>query len=399
MKKDNIIKNLNKPLLILSLIYAIGGAFLILNASSISSVLVYGTDTPYYFFERQLAIIGVSLVGSYFILKIPTSYYKALSLLATLGFIFLLLTAYGSSLIKSGVQEVTLSLFGGSLQPAEFLKVFIVMYMGSFYGAWANIKHRKWTFLIPLSICFVAFLIIALAGDYGSAAIMLALFALVFVAVPVNKEEKIIKGLKYTAICGLVLSILFLKFGYKILPESKLESGRLNRLVYVNPCDRYEENSGYQVCNGYIAINNGGIFGSGIGASVQKYLYLPASHTDFIFPIIVEELGVLFGILIILGYIYMTYLIFKIATSTYKLQNSLICYGIGIYFLLHIFVNLCGVLGIIPLTGVPLPFLSYGGSFCMTLIGAFAVVQRIYIENQIEKNNREIKNIVNNQKI
>ncbi len=399
MKKNDILKNLNKPLLIMSLIYAIGGAFLILNASSISSVLIYGTGTPYYFFERQLIIIGVSLLGAYVVLKIPTSYYKLLSLFATLGFIFLLLTAYGSSLIKSGVQEVTLSLFGGSLQPAEFLKVFIVMYMGSFYGTWANIKHRKWTFLIPLSICFVAFVIIALAGDYGSAAIMLALFALVFIVVPTNKEEKLIKVLKYTAVIGLILSILFLKFGYKILPENKLNSGRLNRLVYTNPCDRYEENSGYQVCNGYIAINNGGIFGSGIGESVQKYLYLPASHTDFIFPIIVEELGVLVGILIILGYVYMIYLIFKVATSTYKLQNSLICYGIGIYFLLHIFVNLCGVLGIIPLTGVPLPFLSYGGSFCMTLIGAFAVVQRIHIENKIEKNNREIKNIVNNQKI
>jgi cell division protein FtsW (lipid II flippase) len=69
------------------------------------------------------------------------------------------------------------------------------------------------------------------------------------------------------------------------------------------------------------------------------------------------------------------------------------------YFAVHIIVNILGVLGLIPLTGVPLPFLSYGGSFCMTLIGAFAVVQRIYIENQIEKNNREIKNIVNNQKI
>ena len=399
MKKNSELKNLNKPLLILTLIYAIGGAFLILDASSISSVLVYGTDTPYYFFERQLLIIGLSLALSYIIIKIPTGYYKALSLFATLTFFFLLITAYGSSLIRSGVQEVKLSLFGGSLQPAEFLKVFLVMYMGAFYGTWANIKHRKGSFMIPLVLCMIAVLIIALGGDFGSAAIMIALFALIFIAVPASKEEKVVNILKIIAVIGLLFSILFLKIGYKILPDKMLESGRFNRFVYKSPCDRYEENSGYQVCNGYIAINNGGIFGSGIGASVQKYLYLPASHTDFIFPIIVEELGLLFGVLIIGGYIYILYLIFKVATNTYKLQNSLICYGIGIYLLLHIFVNLCGVLGIIPLTGVPLPFLSYGGSFCMTLICSLAVVQRIHIENVREKNNREIKNIVNNQKI
>lgn len=399
MKKNSELKNLNKPLLILTLIYAIGGAFLILDASSISSVLVYGTDTPYYFFERQLLIIGLSLALSYIIIKIPTGYYKALSLLATLMFFFLLITAYGSSLIRSGVQEVKLSLFGGSLQPAEFLKVFLVMYMGAFYGTWANIKHRKGSFMIPLVLCMIAVLIIALGGDFGSAAIMIALFALIFIAVPASKEEKVVNILKIIAVIGLLFSTLFLKIGYKILPDKMLESGRFNRFVYKSPCDRYEENSGYQVCNGYIAINNGGIFGSGIGASVQKYLYLPASHTDFIFPIIVEELGLLFGVLIIGGYIYILYLIFKVATNTYKLQNSLICYGIGIYLLLHIFVNLCGVLGIIPLTGVPLPFLSYGGSFCMTLICSLAVVQRIHIENVREKNNREIKNIVNNQKI
>ncbi len=395
MKKTSIFKNLNKPILILTLIFAIGGALLILDASSISSTLTYGMDSPYYFFKRQLFFIGLSLIGSIFVLNISTKWYKKLSFIATAIFLILLLFAYGKNLFRSGVNEVTLSLLGGSLQPAEFLKVLLIVYMGAFYGTWANIKHKKWSFMIPLILCFAAFLIIALGGDFGSAAIMAALFALIFVAVPTDKDEKLIRYIKIAAIVGIVFSILFLKFGYKILPDKILESGRFNRFIYNNPCDRYEENSGYQVCNGYIAINNGGIFGSGVGASVQKYLYLPASHTDFIFPIVVEELGVISGVIIIIGYIVLTYYIFKVATHTYKLQNSLICYGIGIYFILHIFVNLCGVLGIIPLTGVPLPFLSYGGSFCITTIGAFAIVQRIHIENVYEKQQREIKRIAN----
>lgn len=391
MKKIRDLKYLNKTLLILTIIYAILGAFLILDASSISATHVYGESTPYYFFIRQLGFIIAGLIGGVVILFVDTKHYKLLSLLLTGTFIFLLLTAYGKSLIRSGVQEVTLSLLGGSLQPAEFLKVFLIIYLGAFYGSWANKEHKKWSFVIPLILAGISFSIILLAGDFGSAAIMAALFALIFIAVPIKKDEKLLKWLKIIALFGMILAIIFLKFGYKIIPESKLSSGRFNRFLYTNPCDRYEENSGYQVCNGYIAIDNGGLFGVGIGNSVQKYMYLPASHTDFIFPIIVEEFGVISGIVIIIGYMVITYFIFRIASNTYKLQNSLICYGIGIYFMLHIFVNLCGVLGIIPLTGVPLPFLSYGGSFCLVLLCSFGVVQRINIENMKERRERILK--------
>ena len=240
------------------------------------------------------------------------------------------------------------------------------------------------------------FLITLFGGDFGTAAIIAALTALIFIAVPSTKDEKVINALKITAIVFFAIAILVLKFGYLVIPEEKLKSNyRLNRLIYKNPCDRYEENSGYQVCNGFIAIDNGGLKGVGIGASVQKYLYLPASHTDFIFPIVVEELGALVGVAIIIGYMYIIFLIFRVASSSYNLQNSIICYGIGINIMLHIFVNLGGVLGIIPLTGVPLPFLSYGGSFCLTTICSLAVVQRIHIENREEKKQREINKRVN----
>ena len=257
-------------------------------------------------------------------------------------------------------------------------------------------------------MCLFSVILVVAGGDLGSAAIMLALFALIIVSTPLRKDiinsenksdvilKKAMTSLKYIAVIGLFGSVALLKFGYKIIPEDLLsQSQRLSRLIYTNPCDRYEEQTGYQVCNGYIAIDNGGLFGVGAGKSVQKYLYLPESHTDFIFPIIVEEFGVITGVIIILLYMFLTYLIFKVATNTYDLSKSIICYGIGIYFMLHIFVNLGGVLGIIPLTGVPLPFLSYGGSSCLAIIGAFTVIQRIYIENQIEKKNREINKIVN----
>ncbi len=380
------LKYMNKLILFLTLFFCVAGALLILDASSISSVLVYGFDTPYYYFGKQMLFIGIGLVMSFFVLLVDTKWYKLFGFLLSVVSIALLgITFIKEKIFTSGVSEVTLSLFGGRFQPGEFLKVFLIMYMGAFYGIWANKqKKNQWSFLIPLIPCAFSFLLIALGGDLGSAAIMLALYALVFVCVPT--KEKWFRRFKRIAIGGLILSVFALKFAYKIIPESTLESSyRLNRFIYTNPCDRYEENSGYQVCNGYIAIDNGGLFGVGPGKSVQKYMYLPASHTDFIFPIVVEELGAIVGVVIILAYMWLIALIFKVALKTKNLQNSIICYGIAIYFMLHIFINLGGVLGIIPLTGVPLPFLSYGGSFCITVLCSFAIVQRIHIENEIER--------------
>ena len=392
-----VFKNLNKSLFFWTMLYAIGGAFLILDASLISATLTYGYDNPYHFFIAQLAFIVVSLIGAYIIIKfIPTKIYGIASIFIGGILIVALVGTFGGNWIGNGVRAVTLQIGGFTLQPAEFLKIALIMFMGSFYyyrSKNPKLKSWWWLALIP---SITVFAIVMFGGDFGTAAIIAALSALIFVAVPTSKEKIWFNRIKRIAIIGLVGSVLALKLGYLVIPEEKLKSDyRLNRFIYTNPCDRYEENSGYQVCNGFIAIDNGGLKGVGIGNSVQKYLYLPASHTDFIFPIVVEELGSIVGVLIIVGFMYIIALIFRVASSSYNLQNSIICYGIGINLMLHIFVNLGGVLGIIPLTGVPLPFLSYGGSFCITTICSLALVQRIHIENKEEKKKREINKIVN----
>ena len=125
---------------------------------------------------------------------------------------------------------------------------------------------------------------------------------------------------------------------------------------------------------------------------MQKYLYLPEAYTDFIFPIIVEEFGLISGIVVILVYILIIYRIIYQARRSMNIGSALICYGIALYVFLHVVINLVGVLGLLPLTGVPLPFLSYGGSFALTLAVSLAIVQRISIENY----NDAQKKILNN---
>ena len=161
-----------------------------------------------------------------------------------------------------------------------------------------------------------------------------------------------------------------------------IDSDKLDRFNIKSPCERYLT-TGNQICNGYIAINNGGLLGKGFGNSTQKYLYLSEAHTDFIYPIIVEETGIVGATFVLFLYFLLICRILSIAKKTTNNANRLICYGTITYILSHIIINLLGVTGVIPLTGVPLPFMSYGGSFAASLIVILTVVQRInYEENK-----------------
>ena len=158
----------------------------------------------------------------------------------------------------------------------------------------------------------------------------------------------------------------------------------MERFDFARPCDKILS-TGNQVCNCYIAIHNGGLTGVGLGNSTQKYLYLPEPYTDFIYAIIVEELGVITGVAIILAYIIILLRILLIGRKSPSNRGATICYGVAAYIFFHIAINLMGILGLIPITGVPLPFMSYGGSFTICLIAALAMVQRVSVENGILK--------------
>lgn len=357
-----------------------------LSASSVSSVLTYG-ESPYYFFFRQLFFVIVGyLVGFFFIIKIPTFKYKKLVPFSLIGIIGLLvfLLLYGT-FISGAKSWIDLGPF--SFQPSEFAKTILVIYMGVFFGSIQNKSHGKNSFFIPIAIAIIIFLLVAFQPDLGTAVIIAGIAFFTFLSIPL-KDNSLAKALKIAAGSLIIVVAVFLITGTDFLTEEQL-----SRLEYRKPCTRYTEKTGYQVCNGFIAINNGGLFGKGIGNSTQKYLYLPEAHTDFIFAIGVEELGVIWGIAMILGYIFILYRILLISKSVSNLRNSIICYGVFVYLIMHLIINFCGILALIPLTGVPVPFLSYGGSFTLNIIGALFIVQRIAIENKIDKSKYEIKNI------
>ncbi len=364
---------------------------MVLSASSVSAVLIYD-QSPYYFFFRQIVFVLVSyFVGFIIVLRKPIRKYKNYLPFFLIGILGLLIYLIAYGLIVNGARSwIDLGFF--SIQPSEFAKTVIILFMGIFYGDYAK-KYRKkedkFQFFIPIAYAIIVFGLVAIQPDLGTAIIIAGITFLTFLAVPFDKT-KVMKVLKIVSGAIAVIALVFLVSGADIL-DNILTDTQKSRLTYKEPCTRYTEETGYQVCNGFIAFNNGGLFGKGLGGSTQKYLYLPEAHTDFIFPIFIEELGLLTGILFIIGYMVIIYRILKIAKESVQLRNSIICYGIAMYILLHIIVNFCGILALIPLTGVPVPFLSYGGSFTMNLIICIFIVERICYENNISRSKVEIK--------
>ncbi len=381
-----LFQKIDKPLFFLSLIYTILGLVMVLSASSVSAVLRYNVSSSY-FFVRQLLFMGAAwFVGLFFILKIPTKKYRFLAPIYLFGTISLLFLVFGYGAIAGGAQSwLDLGFF--NLQPTEFVKTALILYMAVFYEK--SIKKRKpfaYNF-IPIIFAVIAFFLVAMQPDFGGAVIIAGIVFFTFLTVPFEKESSV-QIIKFVGVAGLLAAAILLYSGSDIF-----NSTQLARLKFQNPCERYMEDTGYQVCNGFIAYHNGGLFGVGLGNSSQKYLYLPEAHTDFIFPILVEELGLIVGILIILGYVYMLYRILKIAKNADSIRNSIICNGTFIYLLMHLLINLMGTLALIPLTGVPLPFLSYGGSFNMNVVAMLFVVQRIAVENKQNAEKRALANM------
>ena len=367
-----LINKMDKVLLIFTIIMFIFGLFMIFDASSMKSFMEFGTNTKY--FTKQLGVLIASFIISIILILTPIKRYKRFIPLICIGIVVLLLYLVVSGVETSGAKS-WLYIGPLGLQPSEFAKVGIILFAGFYYRANLRLLNTPIAALLPVVLGAIYTLLTFMQPDGGTGLIIFLITMLLFYASPVKKEIKV-KTTAYGALFVVIVALILMICGVSFF--SKLQKDRFN---FLNPCTRYQESTGYQVCNAYIAINNGKLISISPGNSNQKNLYLPEAFTDFIFPIIVEEFGLITGIIIILIYLIIIYRILLIARRSTNVGNALICYGVAVYIGLHVIINLVGVLGLLPLTGVPLPFLSYGGSFALSLAVALAIVQRISIEN------------------
>lgn len=376
MKK--LLSKLDKPLLVVTFIFFIFGLIMILSASSMESYMRYNYS-PYHYFLRHAIFLVLGFILFCFMIIFPTKNYKKLDIfiigviiLALIGLPFLGHNA------KNAVSWYKIGPI--TIQPSEFAKVALIIYLSSYYEKNKDRLDNQWNIIKPIIVAFIIIGLVIIQPDMGTSVIIGLITLMMFYGVPISKKKRSIFNKIFLGGI-LVVVLVFITTGGKIL-----QSYQLDRLNFLDPCERYQDKTGYQLCNGFIAFKNGGLKGQGLGASTQKYLYLPESYTDFIFPIVVEEWGLIVGIVILCAYAFVLFRIIQISRRASNLRGSLICYGVFAYLLTHIIVNLFGVMGMIPLTGVPLPFLSYGGSYTICLMIAMGLVQRVAIESKKNTN-------------
>ena len=374
------LKYIDKPLLIVTVLLFIFGLIMVFSASNVTAYMSQAAS-PYNYFFKQSVFLVAGLIMFIFMIPFNTFVYgKSSRLLLIINVAALVVLLIYGSAKNQAISWFDLGFV--SIQPSEFVKVISIVFLADYYETHKK-RLNKWVpALYPIGICIGIALLIFVQPDLGTAIIYGLTVVVIFFSVPISKEIKykmLLIGMGFVILAAFAI----MGMGKKVLEERQLE-----RFDIANPCEKILSN-GNQVCNCYIAMNNGGLTGVGLGNSTQKYLYLPEPYTDFIFAIIVEELGVVTGVILILLYIIVLFRILLIGRQSPTNRGAILCYGIAAYIFLHIAVNLLGIMGLIPMTGVPLPFMSYGGSYTICLIATLTIVQRVNVDTMLYKEKKE----------
>ncbi|MCD8917367.1 FtsW/RodA/SpoVE family cell cycle protein [Staphylococcus gallinarum] len=381
-------KHLDVSLIICYVLLGVIGVIMVYSASMVSASkgsLTNGVPVAAnYFMKRQLLffIMGflVILLISMFINinAIKSVEIQKFIVLSTLA--LLLLTILVGKEVNGSKNWISLGIF--SIQSSEFLKLASIFYLSYIIDKFLALKkdYKLRHLIPPLGVLGLGLLLVLMQGDLGGTLLTVAIIGSILLYSEIKNKIKL-QILSFTAIPMLLYICYTLIFDSKNLY-------RLKRIQVVLDPFKYENGDGYQLTSALTSIANGGLFGKGLGNGILKRGYLPEPHTDFIFTVISEETG-LIGVLFVLA-IY-GFILFKGLVYANRTENhfyKLICVGVVSYLFMQVFINLAGISGLIPLTGVTLPMLSYGGSSIMSVslaLGAMIAVIRKIKQEQITK--------------
>lgn len=325
------------------------GLVMVLSASSVASLSESGNT--YSIFLKQLLFLAIGIGISYITMRMHLSHWESLAKFALpIGVIALTLPIFLGSTVNGNRNWIPIGPF--TLQPSEFAKLALILYCALMLRKHLDRKERgvSSNAVGIVAIGTVSFLILILMGrDLGTAVIVAGIvFGMLFIA---GTDLKVLSG----------ISSLFLLGG---LALAITEPARLKRFkAVIDPfAPEIYKLAGWQPAHSLMSLASGGLFGVGIGASKQKWANLAEAHTDFIFSVIGEELGLLGTMTVIFLFGLLIFGIFRIAINTKDLFQKYVVTGIGCWMILQVLVNLMTDVGIVPVVGVTLPFISYGGS-------------------------------------
>lgn len=356
-------KKLNILLLIIVTIMALYGIIMIYSASSVWAQ--YKFNDAFHFAKYQFIFFIISFLCMLIVKKIDYNLYKKHSnkilLLSLILLILVLIPGIGT--LRNGSRSwFKIGPFG--LQPSEIAKVSLIIFLSKYLEKnQNNLSNIKKSILPVLGIIFLFFGLIMLEPDFGTGmVIVLSLMLILFIS---GVKLKFFASLGILGILGIAGLIIIAPY-------------RLKRIIsFLNPWSD-PLGSGYQIIQSLYAIGPASLLGLGFGKSIQKQFYLPEPQTDFIFAIICEEFGIVGAISVIALFISLFYIILKISLKQNNLFAKYLSFGLGMQIILQGALNLCVVTSLIPVTGVTLPFFSYGGSSLLVSMISIGIILNIY---------------------
>jgi len=356
------LKDYDFTLIITPILLSAFGLLMIYSASMVTAI-VEGNDSTYYLI-RQLIWFAIGLAGFIFASIFPYKYYQKIMKIIILIVVLLL---FGVLIFGTTINNATSWFIIGpiSFQPAEFAKLALIMYLSSVYSKkQAYIDNFGQGVLPPLILTLLILALIIMQPDIGTAAIIFLIACSVIFS----------SGIKFKHLLYLVLAgMLFLA----VVIPSMVTDTRISRFTGAYQPFEAPDSGGYQLIQSYIAIAGGGVTGDGLGQSVQKLGYLMEAHTDFIMAIIAEELGFI-GVLLVIGMI--AIIVIRGIFISRRCKDSfgaLLAIGISCMVGIQAGINLGAISGLLPITGVPLPFVSYGGSSLLVMLFSMGILNNI----------------------
>ena len=384
VKKDSYDRVTDYPLLITTL--ALLGIGLVMVGSSSVSIAEQQFADPFHYLWRQMIYLAVGVVAAAITLKVPMRVWQetgpGLILISMLLLVLVFIPGLGRT-VNGSTRWI--NMVGFNMQPSEFVKLFTLVYLAGYLVRHQEVvKTTAGGFFRPLLLMSILVALLLLEPDYGAAAVLLlSAMGLMWLAG--------VRFLQFFLLLGAAASVLALL--------AYISPYRMERLTtFVNPwADPFD--SGFQLTQALIAFGRGEWFGAGLGASVQKLFYLPEAHTDFVFAVLAEELG-LFGVLVVIALF--TFLVFRILYIARQAElrdrafGAYLAYGLALWLGLQVIINLGVNMGILPTKGLTLPFMSYGGSSLVVTMMAVAMLLRVDYEThkddrQGQKRGRQAK--------
>jgi cell division protein FtsW len=348
----------DRVFLALIIVNVVFGAIMLASASAPVSLSRYH-NTWFYIWHQLIAGIIPGLFAMWVLSRIDYHFFKKYSFLIFVGALFLMLLVFVPGLSASyGTAKSWIIVAGTSFQPTEILKIAFILYASALLCGDEKKKSGAAFFPTLLALALVA-VVLAAQPDLGS----LLLFCAAFVALVIAAGSPLV----------YVFSVIVLGFSslYAFAKAAPYRAARLT--VFLHP-ELDPQGIGYQINQALLAIGSGGIFGVGLGHSRQKFSYLPEVINDSIFPIIGEELGLIFSAAFVALIVAIFLRGIKIARGASDNYGRLVTIGIVSWLFCQSVLNIGAMIGILPLTGLPLPFVSYGGTATIASLSAVGIV-------------------------